>query len=132
MNAEKAVFQTLNLDSGVSSVFSGRVYPIALPEDCQYPSAVYQRVSTVPLQGIRSDTGWADVRVQVTVYAKGHFDALSAAKVVRAAFPRGPSSPGGVVVDDIRFDAQRDLVDQQLAQLDLSAVALDFILTLPE
>lgn len=94
MNVEQQVRTVLTTDAGVLAVIGAtpplRVYPQLLPQDCTMPAVRFQRVSTVPQNGLDGHHSLDQVRVQVDSWASDYDDAKTLAAAVRAAMALAP------------------------------------------
>lgn len=78
---EQDVMTILNATPAVQAICGQRIYALVRPQDDALPAAVWQRVSTVPINSLSGFSGLDSVRLQFTCYAA----TLLAAKQLAAA-----------------------------------------------
>lgn len=66
---EQDVITVLNASAAVQAICGQRIYALVRPQDDILPAAVYQRVSTVPINSLTGFSGLDAVRLQITCYA---------------------------------------------------------------
>lgn len=75
MTLEQQLHDAVVADPGLSAILGSRFFLVQLPQNPTYPSAVYQRVSTVPiythstLGAGQASVGWS--RFQITAWFNG-------------------------------------------------------------
>ena len=135
MSAGKAIHARLKAHSGTFALVKARIYPLRLPQGPTYPGVRYQRIGAPRAHAMGADTGEVFARVQVDCYAETYAGADALSVQVRAALSRWSGTAGGVVVDSIFLDDERD-VDEPTIEHDgeqgVYRVMLDFIVNYAE
>lgn len=108
MSVEKAIKALLDADSGVGAECGDRIYPSLLPEDETLPAISYFRVSTVRDPKMGADSIVVQSRIQVDCHASSYSGAKDLRDAVRSAVQRYSGTSGGVVVQQIFIEGERD------------------------
>jgi hypothetical protein len=98
-------------DSGVAAKVVARVYPMVLPQGCDYPAITYQFISNPQHHAI--PVGFP--RIQTTCWAESHQAARELAAAVTDACQRFKGlmgGAGGITVINVKFEDDRDLTEQ--------------------
>ena len=64
--AEQAIYDQLTSVTALGS----RIYPLVLPQNVEYPAAVYQRISATRYSQYGRDATVAEATVQVDIYGR--------------------------------------------------------------
>lgn len=130
-----AIHAQLTGHSGTRALVGSRVYPLRLPQgtgasSLPYPAVRYQVIGAPRSHVMGQDTGEVFARVQVDCYAETYRDAHLLSAQVRAALSRQSGTWGGVVIDSVFLEDERDM-DEPLVEWDgeqgVYRVMLDFI-----
>ena len=108
MSIGKAIHSRLSAHSGTSALVSARIYPMRLPQPPTYPAVRYQVIGAPRTHAMGVDTGEVHARVQVDCYATTYSGVRALADQVRLALNRWGDTAGGVVVDHVLLDEERD------------------------
>ena len=106
--AEQAIYDQL----AAVPALGGRVYPLKLPQNVQYPAAVYQRISASRTSAFGRDAEPVDATIQVDIYSlagAGYDAAAVVVQAVRAALQRQAS--GDAI--DMFLEAERDDYEEE-------------------
>ena len=106
-----AIRARLNAHAGTLALTKRRVHPLRLPQGTAYPAVRYQVIGAPRTHAMGADTGEVHARVQVDSYAETYDEAQALAKQVRLALSRWDGTAGGVVVDHIFLDGERDMLE---------------------
>lgn len=134
MKAEKVIHYRLSNAAGVTAIVGSnpaRIYPMVIPETPTMPCISYQVIDSDRVQSVNTDPGIANVRIQVTCWAKTYADVKSLAEQVRLALERYGSWPSGLAVDgvtvyDIKIGSEADSFEPTLM---VYAQATDYTVT---
>lgn len=134
MKAEKVIHYRLSNYAGVTAIIGSnpaRVYPMVVPQTPTVPCISYQLISSDRVEGVYTDPGIVNARIQVTCWAKSYTDVKSLAEQVRLALERYGSWPSGLAVDgvtvyDIKIGSEADTFEPGL---ELYAQATDYTVT---
>jgi len=85
VNVEQQIYSVLAADSAVAALVGTRIHPILLPQNVIMPAISYQRITTVPQNGLQGHHSIDQVRVQVDSWASTYAGAKSLAAAVRVA-----------------------------------------------
>ena len=105
--SEQAVYARLSAITGLG----GRVYPMVLPQNVEYPAATFQRITTTRYSGFGRDASAVEATIQVDIYSPltAGYGALSTlSDSVRGALQRVATPTGTPPVYDAFIDAERD------------------------
>lgn len=128
--AGTAVRARLLAHSGTYALVKKRVYPLRLPQGPKYPAIRYQVISAPRTHLMGGDSGEVHSRVQVDCYAETYSGAHELAVQVRAALSRWGGTSGGVAVEHVFLDDERDVLEPTIevdGDRGLYRVMLDFI-----
>ncbi|MFC6644141.1 DUF3168 domain-containing protein [Granulicella cerasi] len=59
----------LNSDEALTSLISGRIYPVLLPESPTYPATTYRTLSAIPTYQFAGSAGMVTTRIEFTAWA---------------------------------------------------------------
>lgn len=130
-----ALHARLKAHAGTYALVGSRIFPLRLPqgigsESLPYPAVRYQIIGAPRTHVMGQDTGEVHARVQVDCYAEKYRDAHLVSAQVRAALSRWGGTAGGVNVEHIFLDDERDM-DEPTHEFEgekgLYRVMLDFI-----
>jgi hypothetical protein len=93
----KVIYGRLNGETAAG----GRVRPLLLLQDPDYPAISYQKISETRLHNMGQDSGTRMVRGQVNCWAETYADARSLAEEVEGRLSRFSGTVNGVEVVDI-------------------------------
>ena len=105
----KAIYARLQAVAGVTALVGTRVYPLRLPQGPTYPAIRYQKIDAPRTHLMTWDPGEVHARVQVDSYAKTYDGAQALAAQVRGALSRWGGAAGGVTVEHVFLDDERDI-----------------------
>lgn len=108
MSVEKAIKALLDADTGVGDECGDRIYPSLLPEDETLPAISYFRVSTVRDPKMGADSLVVQARIQVDCHASSYSAAKDLRDAVRTAVQRYSGTVGGVTIQQIFIEGERD------------------------
>lgn len=124
---DEAIRSRMVADVALTALVGQRIYKLRAPQGVTAPFIVMFRVDASPIAGIRLDTAWQRCRLQVSSFAATAQGARDVADAVRAAINRAPgrwpATVAGVQIDDVSFDLERDLLEEDV---DLYQVAQDY------
>lgn len=109
-----AIYSILAANAGVTALVSTRIYKGKAPQNAAYPCLVFGRDSLDYVDGIRQS---ADLRLsdyEILCVADTYHAADALAKAARDALNRYTGTIGGVFVEDIYIDDQRDEYDNTI------------------
>lgn len=113
----KAIHARLKAHTGTAALVESRIYPLRLPQGPTYPAIRYQVIST-PRTHLMGDTADASIqahaRVQVDCYDETYAGVRALAEQVRLALSRWSGTAGGVTVEVVFLDDERDLDEPTL------------------
>lgn len=90
MNVEQQIYTVLAADSPVAALVATRIYPMLMPPLVTMPAVSYQRVSTVPQNGLSGHHAIDHVRVQIDCWADDYDGVKALAAAVRTAMYTTP------------------------------------------
>jgi hypothetical protein len=134
MTAVEEVLRTrLTGFSGLASLVSARVYPLAMPQNVTYPAITYQRVSTVRISAMGGDTGDVRARFQFDVYGATYASVRAVADQARLALQRWNTTTGATICD-IFLQNDLDMHDNDPSEstVRLFRVMMDFLVLYEE
>lgn len=112
MELEAGLQQFVLADPTVSSLATGGISPILLPDTPLLPAATYQRISTVTLNTMTSNVALTQVRMQFDTWAKSYADARSLASAIISVLEGYSGTlPNGVYIANVALDSQIDLYE---------------------
>lgn len=89
MSAETTLYATLAAHAPLAALVgagdAARIYPDALPEECDYPSVVFSRAATEPVSTIHGSVHGAFVTLSVSCWGNTRAEADAAADAVESA-----------------------------------------------
>ena len=103
--SEQAIYARLNSEV---AALGGRIYPMVLPQNIQYPAATYQRIP--PTTRYRTFGGYVPLvsaTIQVDVYARRDLG-YSSFKTIYDAVRDSLKQPPGSDLDDIFLEDEDD------------------------
>lgn len=109
----KAIHGRLGAVAGVTALVGTRIYPSRLPQGPTYPAIRYQVIDAPRTHLMTRDPGEVHARVQVDSYSKTYAQAQAVAAQVRLALSRWEGTAGGVTVEHVFLDDERDLDEPQ-------------------
>lgn len=86
MTAEQRVVSALMGYPPLTDLIADRLYPLVLPQNCPLPAAVYFKVSAPRVHSLSGQSGLANVRIQVTTWARTYPEVKGVAEAMRLAF----------------------------------------------
>lgn len=125
---EQALFTLLSAHTGVQAQFGSppRIYADQAADGAAYPLTTFFRVDSQPISGIRQDSDWVEMRLQLTVYAQTRLAARTAANQIKAALQRIRTTSAGHYIDDTVLVQERDSFAADPHPAGFSAVELDY------
>lgn len=114
MTINNAIYSRLSGFAGLSAMVASRIYPVNAPQDALMPYVVYQRVSSVKIGLLASDTDIAEPRYQIDVYAGSYSSCRDTADQVVLAMQRWQGTEAGTVVMDTTIENDSDTYDNDL------------------
>jgi len=108
MDVTEALRVFLLANAGVTALVGERVFVTVAPQDAALPLVVLKRVSTPRVYAQTGPSGLAWPRVQITARAARQAEAVAVAKAVRQAVSGYRGSMGGVPVQAVFVDTERD------------------------
>lgn len=84
MSVETDFYSLLSAAAGVTALVGTRIYPDALPEECDYPAAVFARARTDEVRSVSGQVFGADVDLQVGCWAETRAAADAVAVAIEA------------------------------------------------
>lgn len=122
---EYGLQQLLVADEGIAALLGTRIYPLLLPDQPTFPSATYQRVSTVTIHGLSDNFSFTKCRLQIDTWDLTFPGARAVATAIAEVLEGyADTLSNGVAVRDVVLDSQIDLYDSAAR---LFRVSLDFI-----
>lgn len=88
----------------LATVAGGRVYPLKLPDQPQFPAVTYQQISAVRTHAMGKDAPLIRVRMQVNVWGKTYAEARATAGAVANRLSRFRGTVGATRVLDVLLD----------------------------
>lgn len=77
------MYQYLSENNEIKTVFSGRIYPLIMPEKTEYPAIIYQHINTVFYRLLQKQSKYRKNTVQFTVYDKTFGKARKSARFLK-------------------------------------------------
>lgn len=105
----KVIKYQFDNDADLSTLFSGRVFPVVGSQSKVTPFAVYEVVNISTTMSKESDSHVDEVDVRITLISSKYSDTQNGIEYVRSAFVRMDQTIGGVKVKSCMFEGQRDL-----------------------
>lgn len=102
---KKSLRDYLVAQSAVTDLVSTRIRPRTLAQSDTMPAVVLDVVSSTSAQGLAAVVGWADARVQVTVFADTDREAMDAVETIRHAIQGFRGDWGAVTIRDVRVES---------------------------
>lgn len=118
---EKKLVDVLLGDTTVTGLVGTRVFPVVIRDDTALPAITYQRLSGERSYTLSGRSGWATVRVGVSVWAREYAQAREAADAVRNALDAYDSDDP----TDIQVATVSDGADTYDADIDVFGCSLD-------
>ena len=109
--AEKAIRAILVGDGAVNALVSGRVYARTLPQNPKLPAVVYSRISGTRVESLQGASGLASPRFQIDVFAERYDEVKTLTRDIQLALEGKRGSFGGVDVQGILYQGDRDMTD---------------------
>lgn len=104
-----AIYARLAAHAGTAALVGTRIYPVRINQGVTYPAIRYQVISAPREHVMTQDTGEVHARVQIDSYATTPEGAHAVAAQVRAALSRWGGTAGGVTVEHVFLDDERDI-----------------------
>lgn len=111
--AEHAVVALLEADSTVAGLVGERIWPNRIEQFEAMPAITYLRVSTPRTKSHGGPSGLASPRIQVNCWGSDATTARQVAEAVRRKVDGWSGVAGGVRVDGIFVDGDRDDLDTE-------------------
>lgn len=109
---EQGIEQRLAADSTIAGLVGTRIYPLVLPEACQYPAITYQLISAVEIYTNDGPLGEVRARIQIDTWAKRYSQAKTVDQAVRASLNGFTGTlPDGTLVCELERDDASDGFD---------------------
>lgn len=109
-----AIYARLKAHAGTLALVGSRIYPMRLPQGPTYPAIRYQFIGAPRVHAMGADTGQVNASLQVDCYAETYTGARTLSDQVIDALSRWEATSGGVVVDHVFVDGERDLDEPTL------------------
>ncbi len=97
MAAESTLYAMLSAHAGLAALVgsgdAARIYPDALPEDCDYPAVVFSRASTEPIATIHGAVHGAFVTLAISAWGESRSSADAVADAIESALNAGGEIP---------------------------------------
>ena len=106
MSAEISLYNLLSNYAGLTALVDGRIYPSIMPQNALCPAVTYNRVSTMPISALGSDTILTRYRFQIDVWAETFKDASEVADQAQKALQRQSDDNGfeDIYIEDRHAD----------------------------
>ena len=111
MSAEISLYNLLSKHPGLTALVGGlgedaRIYPSIMPQNALCPAVTYNRVSTMPISALGSDTSLTRYRFQIDVWAETFGDAEEVADQAQKALQRQSDDNGfeDIYIEDRHAD----------------------------
>ncbi len=114
MSINRAIYSRLSTFVGLSTLVSARIYPMTAPQDVLMPYVTYQRISTVKIGLLSSDTDISEPRYQIDVYANTHLSCRDVADQIILAMQRWQGVESSVTILDVTIENDSDNYDNEL------------------
>ncbi|HDZ38143.1 MAG TPA: DUF3168 domain-containing protein [Marinobacter sp.] len=111
MSAERAIYEILSTDGGVSQLVGKRIYPITIDQGAGLPAIAYQQISGPREHNVSGAIGWVQSRYQITVWAATYIEAVDLATAVRLAVDGLSGTKASLVIDHIFVVDEGDVSD---------------------
>ena len=72
MSLESLLFSRLTTDADIRRMVTRRVYPIVLPQNCDFPAISYQRITGARINDLSGYGNLQDARIQVDCWATAY------------------------------------------------------------
>lgn len=101
----------VSLINGGIAALGSRVYPLRIPQNPTYPALAYQRISTPRIMSHDGASKLAMPRIQLTLWASTYSSLKAVSEALRGLLIGYRGTVGGVVIQGIFFDSERDEFD---------------------
>lgn len=109
------IYALLNNDSAVGALIGTKIRPMKAAQDDDYPYLIYESISKPSLQSKDGNTGWYKMRYQLSMLATSLSTVQSIAEAVRVALDNQSGTIAGFEVQNITFEDERDLFNDNSA-----------------
>lgn len=109
-----AIYSILAANASVTALVSTRIYKGIAPQNAAFPCVIYARDSMDYVDGIDQSADLRRSDYEILCVADTYQAAEALAKAVRNALNRYGGTIGGVFVEDIYIDDQRDEHDDTI------------------
>lgn len=96
MEIGEALYSYLSSHSGLSSLVSTRIYPLALPQGTVLPAITYQRVTSERYHALQQDSSLTNHTFQFSIFGTKYSDVESVSEQLRSALQNYSGTMGGV------------------------------------
>lgn len=130
MSAVTIAYNIMSTNTALNTAVGGRISPLRTLQQQTFPQITYRLVSITPnpTKSGHSHTDFA--RVQISVYAPTYASVLDVSDKIRTAFESVsfPNTFNGVYCQNIEFDAQVELTDDEADFSGVFQISQDYII----
>jgi hypothetical protein len=105
---EEGIIAKLLATSGVTDLVSQRVSPGRRPQASALPAITLTTISGAPVYTDDGESGLASASIEINCWGETYSSAKAVARAVKAALSAFAGEAGGVTVQNILLDAERD------------------------
>lgn len=129
MRLTEAVYSRLTTEPASAALLGTRIYPLILPQRCQFPAVAYTRMPQDEQWSADGPTGYTTVRVQLDCYAVTYDGVRALADTVRAALNGWRDLALGVQCCRLAPNSEQDLREDEapVPGAPMPRVTVDFL-----
>lgn len=109
MSLESAIYTVLTGNADVKRMVTRRVYPIVLPQNCDFPAVSYQRITGVKVNDLQGYGNLQNARIQVDAWAKSYDEVKQLGAYIHTAMNGAGTFHSLLVTDSDGYDADAGL-----------------------
>ncbi len=105
MSLESAIFTVLTGNANVKRMVARRVHPIVLPQNCDFPAIVYQRITGVRVNDFSGYGNLQNAHIQIDCWAASYNEAKELGAYIHTAMDGATTFKSLLVSDSDGYDA---------------------------
>ena len=108
---ETAIIAIFLASTTLTALCGMRIYPMILPDDCQYPAISYQRISETPDYTLDGPGTFDEVRLQIDCWAETALQTRALADVIRTSIDGLSGTCSGLTIWNAMRDNAQDFYE---------------------